>query len=585
MIADILKTNFLAAVVVILTIVLARLMKNRYSVRWKYIVWLAIAVFMFIPARVYSPGPAVNLYIPETIYIDKPSPASASAYINEHENIPEHSMTDNTDYADARTGTGEIYDRAAEGNAPLPASSVILFPVETALNLFTYVWICGAGIACVIYAAKYSSLSRKLRLYRGKSIPPYYEERYRQICEKMELAKSPELYIYEKTGSPLLAGIAKPCLYLPQENYSADELELIFLHELTHYKNRDLLYKRILLIVRIVYWFNPAFALMQREADRDLESICDSKVVSMIGDKRRTTTYGRLLLKTAAEAGVYSEVAAGLNDGVAKFKERMIYMMKADKLKKGVPTAILIIALFAAFGSLIGCSVGSGTASLSGSETVPEANTSSGSSASSSSVSSSTFDDANTSSASASSEFAETSSSSSPVAPAEVSASSATSDESDGVVADPGTSSTSASSSSAAADEPSGFEYTPVKAQYRLYEETYGDSRGYSDAGNPPEDVYEIQISNVTAETFDFSIIHRSWTTNEVLDTVIENATAIFVGDGTEARYLNDEFDLKFLFPDNHSALPDVADIEVHGFAPMEGKLYLFNGIPGHEFS
>lgn len=79
MIADILKTNFLAAVVVILTIVLARLMKNRYSVRWKYIVWLAIAVFMFIPARVYSPSPAVNLYIPETIYIDKPSPTSASA--------------------------------------------------------------------------------------------------------------------------------------------------------------------------------------------------------------------------------------------------------------------------------------------------------------------------------------------------------------------------------------------------------------------------------------------------------------------------------------------------------------------------
>ena len=125
----------------------------------------------------------------------------------------------------------------------------------------------------------------------------------------------------------------------------------------------------------------------------------------MIGDKRRTTTYGRLLLKTAAEAGVYSEVAAGLNDGVAKFKERMIYMMKADKLKKGVPTAILIIALFAASGSLIGCSVGSGTASLSGSETVPEANTSSGSSASSSSASSSSFDDANTSSASSSSEL------------------------------------------------------------------------------------------------------------------------------------------------------------------------------------
>ena len=163
-------------------------------------------------------------------------------------------MTDNTDYADARTGTGEIYDRAAEGNAPLPASSVILFPVETALNLFTYVWICGAGIACVIYAAKCSSLSRKLRLYRGKSIPSLIMRKdIVRYVKKWNLQRARSFIYTKRQAVPFWQVSQSPAFTLPQENYSADELELIFLHELTHYKNRDLLYKRILLIVRIVY--------------------------------------------------------------------------------------------------------------------------------------------------------------------------------------------------------------------------------------------------------------------------------------------------------------------------------------------
>ena len=137
-------------------------------------------------------------------------------------------------------------------------------------------------------------------------------------------------------------------------------------------------------------------------------------------------------------------------------------------------------------------------------------------------------------------------------------------------------------------DDTSEFQYTAVPAQYRLYEVTYGDSRGYTGLtleDGLPEDWYEIEISNVTSTSFDFSIIHRNWVEDKILDKPIENATAIFVGDGTEARYLDGEFDLVFMFPDNHSALPDVADIEVHGYEPMEGKTYLYNGIPGHEFS
>ena len=70
MILDMLKTNVLAAAVILLTVLLARVLKNRYSVKWKYITWIAVAVFLLIPAQVYSVAPIIEVNIPQNIYTE-----------------------------------------------------------------------------------------------------------------------------------------------------------------------------------------------------------------------------------------------------------------------------------------------------------------------------------------------------------------------------------------------------------------------------------------------------------------------------------------------------------------------------------
>ena len=96
---------------------------------------------------------------------------------------------------------------------------------------------------------------------------------------------------------------------------------------------------------------------MFREAGRDLESLCDSRVMEYTASREEKISYGKLLLKTAAEKKPAGEIAADLNDGTAKFKERVIYMMHADKRKKGVPIALAIIFSLVALNGLIGCSI------------------------------------------------------------------------------------------------------------------------------------------------------------------------------------------------------------------------------------
>ena len=48
---------------------------------------------------------------------------------------------------------------------------------------------------------------------------------------------------------------------------------------MNHYLHKDILYKLFLLTVKTIYWFNPLLNLMFREAGRDLESLCDSRVM------------------------------------------------------------------------------------------------------------------------------------------------------------------------------------------------------------------------------------------------------------------------------------------------------------------
>ena len=46
----VLKLNIISAVVIFLVLGLSVLLKNRFTARWKYVVWLAVAVSLLVPA-------------------------------------------------------------------------------------------------------------------------------------------------------------------------------------------------------------------------------------------------------------------------------------------------------------------------------------------------------------------------------------------------------------------------------------------------------------------------------------------------------------------------------------------------------
>lgn len=68
--------------------------------------------------------------------------------------------------------------------------------------------------------------------------------------------------------SPMLLGIIKPQIILPQREYTKEGMEYILSHEMTHYKRKDLWVKLLIITARTIHWFNPFVCLMEREAGK-----------------------------------------------------------------------------------------------------------------------------------------------------------------------------------------------------------------------------------------------------------------------------------------------------------------------------
>ena len=120
-----------------------------------------------------------------------------------------------------------------------------------------------------------------------------------------------------------------------------------------------------------------------------------------------------------------------------------------------------------------------------------------------------------------------------------------------------------------------------IRGKVKLYAGIYFDDRRYGD--NVLKNSCEVLISNVKDTSFDFTVYQVDEKTGEKKVIFLKN-TAVFIGDGTKAAFYGKNYTLNFTFPNNHGAYPVATDMNISGFAPLEGNTYVNNGIPGHEF-
>ena len=355
LILHILKLNIIAAVVILLVKVLATLFKGRVSARWKYFIWLLITISLCVPVRL----PA-NLALVDFKVLRSSQQNTQNPKITDYAVRPEESQKITETVSSASNDMKNLTEIPEQKRTVRYESDKWLGIVAV---IFAVVWLSVAVLKLTGELLAYYFSIRNLERMSLQVSDTVSIQMYRAACQKKHVRRIPELRQNAGLTTPLLAGLLHTKLYLPATGYSAEERKLIFYHELTHYCHRDLWYKMLLRICASIYWFNPFLLIMLKEADKDIENLCDTAVVRRV-NKKEHKLYRQLLLRTVAMENQIPYVTASLNDSEMVFKDRILYMVNIRKLRKGILPGILVTLLLAGGNLVFNVSAGTDTVSV-----------------------------------------------------------------------------------------------------------------------------------------------------------------------------------------------------------------------------
>ena len=348
------------ALVIAVLLAAGPLLGRRFTAKWRYWAWLLIAVRLLLPVGITLPQPVVTLPQPQGEFTypvsrEEPAPTEPAPVGDPIQVVP--GAAENDPYQQIETGMTAPTGPSAE--TPKPAEPAITptpagtrsIPVMEAVG---WCWAAGTALFLLWQLGSYLALRAKL----SRSRRPLTDEAILAVLEKESAAagRQKPLPVYTAAvGSPMIVGAIKPTLLLPEMELTAEQLSLVFRHELIHYRRRDIWYKLLLMLANAIHWFNPAVWLMVYAADRDLELSCDEAVVAG-RDEAYREEYGRCLL-AVVRAGMSRRTLFTTNfySGKKTLKNRLATIFDTTKKHRGTLALAALLLAAAVAGSLVAC--------------------------------------------------------------------------------------------------------------------------------------------------------------------------------------------------------------------------------------
>jgi LCP family protein required for cell wall assembly len=222
------------------------------------------------------------------------------------------------------------------------------------LNTLAAIWIIGVILFLLYHFVAYLNYRKKISRWSLRVNKDEVLEQYRGLCVELNIKRQLNISTCKQVQTPLLIGFIKPCIVLPDQNFTAEQYYFILKHELIHYKHRDLFYKLILLFAAALHWFNPFIHFMVYLANHDMELYCDEQLVADNNLIYREN-YSKMLLKIITEANKNNNVllTTGFGSKSKRLKTRFYQIMNSKPTKKGRGLIIALVCLILIVGNLI----------------------------------------------------------------------------------------------------------------------------------------------------------------------------------------------------------------------------------------
>lgn len=268
---------------------------KQFSPTWQYVLWVGVLLVMVVPVSVKVPALVQPMQEKQTIQTASPTAA-------------EQTVTEQP----APVDTTEA-----------PVGEILPFTEETALpsipwwDVLAVIWVLGA----------LGSLGYRLI---------GYFRFVRHICrigEPMELDGMPKRLRVCKTSaavSPMVMGMIRPVLILPETALIESRLPYVLRHELVHYRRGDIVWRWLAVLATSIHWFNPMVYVAAAQMQEACEISCDWCVVRSMEQAKRDD-YMRVILELLAEAMAKKQILTTQMASEKKQLQRRFTMIRNQK--------------------------------------------------------------------------------------------------------------------------------------------------------------------------------------------------------------------------------------------------------------
>jgi beta-lactamase regulating signal transducer with metallopeptidase domain len=308
-----------------LILLIKQLLKNKLTPKWHFYIWMILALRLIIPGLPESDYSLLN-FMPSTQNVASVQPVQSTLQ-----------------------GSGDSVGTGAqtyiEGNVTVrsPITGIeqrkpFSMP-EQHVNLLMAGWLAGSLLMAGYLAGAYRIFSRQV-----KKLP---ECRAAYILELFEACKaeagvaSDRITLRLGGSTPMLHGILHPVILIP-EGYTQEELRHVLIHELCHYRHKDVLINIVCSAFLCAYWFNPVFWICFFTIRRDLEFLCDERAVEITGERR---AYSATLLKTALRKNRFLIATTSMQNGEKEVAKRIRHLAYFKKPKLWISMLAILAVL------------------------------------------------------------------------------------------------------------------------------------------------------------------------------------------------------------------------------------------------
>lgn len=263
--------SVVATIIGVAILIVKKLFKNKLSYKNICIIWLLFIISLIVPFKIRTYFSVYNIIPVYFENIEEEQPALKSSFEAQNKLLNK-----------SRYSQEDILKSEKE--------SLIIFSIFA-------LWF----IAILYYVLVYMCGNIGLRMKFSKQ--KITEERIVKILEtckrELNIRKDIILVNNKNLKKPAIFGIFKIRILISDEIIALSDKDIynVFLHELSHYERKDILYNFTITVLRGIYIFNPAIWLLFEELKKDIELATDEYALyykSEIEKKEYISTFEKI---------------------------------------------------------------------------------------------------------------------------------------------------------------------------------------------------------------------------------------------------------------------------------------------------